>query len=68
MKVGDLVRCGPSWSEGIIVGFNKKGEGGKDYVHILVDGSVGVYLSFGVEVVDEGRRYRQVETKQPVQE
>jgi hypothetical protein len=25
-------------------------------------------LSFGVEVVDEGRRHCQVETKQPVQE
>lgn len=68
MNVGDLVRCGPSWSEGIVVGFNEKGEGGKDYVHVLVDGSVGVYLSFGVEVVDEGRRHCQVETKQPVQE
>ena len=56
MKVGDLVLCKASsgWPErtGIVVGFNEKGEGGKDFVHILVDNQVRICMSFDVFVVN----------------
>ena len=58
MKIGDLVVCYSKSSSditkpspGIVVGFNKKGEGGKDFVHILVNGTIGVYLSYDVELL-----------------
>ena len=65
MKVGDLVMCYshppggvqfpiPS-SEGLIVGFGKKGEGGKDYVHVLISGKVQVFMRHAVEVINESR-------------
>ena len=61
MKVGDLVR-GHSTVDfahvefGIIVGFNKRGEGGKDFVHVLCpDGQVAIFNSFDIEVVREAR-------------
>tara|TARA_E500000331_G_scaffold199818_1_gene191924 strand:- start:302 stop:493 length:192 start_codon:yes stop_codon:yes gene_type:complete len=61
MKVGDLVSWWPkSRSEntptkvqGVIVGFNKKGEGGQDFVHVLHDGSIVVLMCFDVEVINE---------------
>ena len=60
MKVGDLVRCWPYGSfemspchTGVIIGFNKKGEGGKEIVHILYDNKVMTFLSFNVEVIHE---------------
>lgn len=57
MKVGDLVRCNRGgdelglWVEGLVVGFALKGEGGRDFVHILVDGEVEVFMSFNIEVI-----------------
>ena len=58
MKIGDLVKCRPQAlspisveSMGVIVGFNKKGEGGKDFVHVLCDGHIYVLLSFTVDVI-----------------
>ena len=58
MKIGDLVVCYPNGSPdiataatGIVVGFNKKGEGGKDFVHILANGTVGIYLSYDIELL-----------------
>ena len=55
MKVGNLVICQrhseTNWHEGLIVGFGTKGEGGKDYVHVLIDGNVEVFMRFNVEVV-----------------
>lgn len=37
---------------GIIIGFNKKGEGGKQFVHVLVaDGTIMMFNSFDVEVI-----------------
>tara|TARA_A200000159_G_scaffold49127_1_gene45315 strand:- start:4007 stop:4180 length:174 start_codon:yes stop_codon:yes gene_type:complete len=56
MKAGDIVRVprGPAgWTEGLIVGFGEKGEGGKDYVKVLVDGNIEIYMSFNIEVIDE---------------
>ena len=61
MKVGDLVSWWPkSRSEntptkvqGVIVGFNKKGEGGQDFVHVLHDGNIVVLMRFDVEVINE---------------
>ena len=59
MKVGDLVivKESPERPEqkGVIVGFNKKGEGGKDYVHVLVEGDVLVFMKFTVEKIIESR-------------
>jgi len=62
MKVGDIVTCQHAhptfegvWCEGLIVGFGAKGEGGKDYVHVLVDGKVEVFMRFNVEVINENR-------------
>ena len=62
MKVGDLVRGyqqlpGPAIEciQGLVVGFNEKGEGGKDYVHVLSAGEVHVYMRINLEVVSENR-------------
>ena len=58
MKLGDLVICWPRGNssmgdaqKGIIVGFNEKGEGGKEFVHVLCEGSILVFMSFDIEVV-----------------
>ena len=66
MKIGDLVEIWTTSSDAIrrstdkfkekkcvIVGFNKKGEGGKDYVHVLIDGEVCVFMKFAIEVINE---------------
>lgn len=72
MKVGDLVKAWSTvarvkvndktaeslkqFQMGIIVGFNKKGEGGKDFVHVLAeDGTVMMFNSYDIEVVNESR-------------
>lgn len=63
MKVGDLVRWWPKALssetpvkvQGIIVGFNEKGEGGKDFVHVLHDGAILVLMAFDVEVINASR-------------
>ena len=54
MKVGDMVHSrviGNSWETGIIVGFNEKGEGGKDFVHVLVNGEIIVCMFFDLLVL-----------------
>tara|TARA_Y100000592_G_scaffold32435_1_gene51535 strand:+ start:1606 stop:1794 length:189 start_codon:yes stop_codon:yes gene_type:complete len=60
MRIGDLVRCWrwgiPEMSEmslGVIVGFNEKGEGGKDFVHVFVGDEVIIFMHFDVEVINE---------------
>lgn len=58
MKPGDIVRVQVGigiWRTGPVVGFNQKGEGGKDFVHILIDGKVDIFMSYSVEVVNETR-------------
>ena len=59
MKIGDIVLCPRGkndWVEGLIVGFGLKGEGGKAYVHCLIDGNIEIYMSFNIqEVHDEDR-------------
>ena len=57
MKIGDLVmwRRGGTSVKGIIVGFNKKGEGGKEFIHVLVDGEIQVFMEFDLEVIGENR-------------
>ena len=58
MKIGDLVICQRHHPlppvKGPIVGFNKKGEGGKEYVHILIDGKIEVFMRFMVEILNKG--------------
>ena len=34
--------------QGIVVAFNEKGEGGKDFIHVLIDGTVGAYFKESV--------------------
>ena len=67
MKFGDIVQpalkdTGWYWSggdefgikqqSGIIVGFNKKGEGGQDYVHVLKpDGMIEVFIAAALVVI-----------------
>ena len=54
MQPGDIVRIQVAvgiWRAGPIVGFNQKGEGGKEFVHILIDGKVDVFMRHSVEVV-----------------
>ena len=54
MKVGDLVTC-HRFGRGVVVGFNKPGEGGKDFIHVLCEtGEVIVFMSFDVEVLSSG--------------
>ena len=60
MKKGDLVIVYPKFNVGpdncgVIVGFNEKGEGGKDFVHVLIEGYVEIFMSFDLEVIDESR-------------
>jgi len=55
MKIGDIVRYNTATSlnvTGIVIGFNKKGEGGKDFTHILRDnGAVEIRMSHILEVL-----------------
>lgn len=55
MKIGDLVECRiswtDSWKEGLVVGFGLKGEGGKDYVYVLIDCGIEVFMWFNVVVI-----------------
>ena len=41
---------------GLVIGFNKKGEGGKDYVHLLINGDIIVTLRFNVERINKKRK------------
>lgn len=59
MKVGDLVECFKLCTDrravrGVIVGFNEKGEGGKDFVHVLCEGTVHIFMSFDISVIKQG--------------
>ena len=52
MKTGDLLVVTTKekqWEYGILIGFNKKGEGGKDFVHVFVDRQIRIYLRHEVE-------------------
>ncbi len=58
MKLGDLVECFKICKDrrsvrGVIVGFNEKGEGGKDFVHVLCEGKIYVFLAFDVHVINK---------------
>lgn len=52
LELGDVVSCQRYASKpdciGTIVAFNKKGEGGKEYVHVLIAGSIEVFMHFDV--------------------
>ena len=58
MKIGDLAEVCldtgdlyPRPAYGLIVGFNKKGLGGKEYVHLYVNGNCEVFLKFEIKLV-----------------
>ena len=56
MKIGDLVECFGKCKDrrsvrGVVVAFNEKGEGGKDFVHVLCEGEIHVFMNFDVSVI-----------------
>ena len=57
MEIGDLVLCHPSGitiGHGIVIGFGKKGEGGKDFIDVLLwNGEIMTLMFFDVEVLNE---------------
>ena len=60
-KIGDLVRFYPNRPSpceklGVIVGFNKKGEGGQDFVHILCGSKIYVIMYYDVDFLKEGKK------------
>ena len=61
MKIGDLVKChgvlGLSKTViGTIIGFNEQGEGGKDFVHVLYNGEIQVFMEFDIEVINSSKK------------
>ena len=58
MKVGDLVIYrgrGATNGIGPIVAFNKKGDGGSDFVHVFVDGTIQIYMHFDIEILSDNK-------------
>jgi|TARA_R110000823_G_scaffold148191_1_gene278856 hypothetical protein len=52
VKVGDLVSVlTGNIGKGLIVGFNKRGEGGKHFVHVLSDNKVNIIFYIDIEVI-----------------
>ena len=62
VKVGDLVIAwqwqadAPGDMPGIIIGFNKKGEGGQHYVHVWIDGAVQVYRFDDLKIIRKSNK------------
>ena len=52
IKVGDLVRSVINGVTGVVVGFNEKGEGGQDFVHLLVDGDIIICMAWDVQTIE----------------
>ena len=58
MKIGDLVEIFGNYTDerrqvrGIIVSFNKRGEGGKEFVHVLCEGEVHIFMDFDIKVIN----------------
>jgi hypothetical protein len=50
--VGDIVCSAIHQITGVVIGYNEKGEGGKDFVHVLVDGEIVVCMFFDLHVVN----------------
>ncbi len=55
IRVGDLVHSVIKNVTGIVVGFNEKGEGGQDFVHVLVNGDIIVCMSWDTRVIDPNK-------------
>ena len=58
MKIGDLVDCANvsidrSFEIGLVVGFNKKGEGGKGFVHVFILGQIHILQDFNLRDINE---------------
>jgi len=52
VRVGDIVCSAIHQITGVVIGYNEKGEGGKDFVHVLVDGEIVVCMFFDLHVVN----------------
>ena len=52
LKLGDLVCSVINGVTGVVVGFNEKGEGGQDFVHILVNGDIIVCMAWDVQTIE----------------
>ena len=62
MEIGDVVVCQESGMlhphqprQGLVVGFNKQGEGGQDFVHVLIDNEVIMFMHFDLRVINGSR-------------
>ena len=58
MRIGDLVKVYSipgydSFSVGIIMRFNKRGEGGKEFIHVYLSTGIGVFMIHDIEVINE---------------
>ena len=52
LKVGDLVCSVINGVSGVVIGFNEKGEGGQDFVHLLVNGEVIVCMAWDLYTME----------------
>ncbi len=50
MQIGDLVET-PHDGQGMIIGFNQPGEGGKQHVHVLVSGTRIEYMVWELTII-----------------
>ena len=55
VKLGDLVCSVINGVTGVVVGFNEKGEGGQDFVHVLVNGDIIICMSWDTQVIDPSK-------------
>jgi|SaaInlStandDraft_1057018.scaffolds.fasta_scaffold548781_2 hypothetical protein len=55
MHLGDLVSIKRYHNRepltGLVVGFNEAEDGGKEFVHILTEGRIQIFMHFDVEVI-----------------
>lgn len=60
MKIGDLVLCHPSGisvGHGVIIDFAGKGDGGKDFVDVLLsNGEIMTFMFFDIEVINDNSK------------
>ncbi len=62
IEIGDLVECymGPGqYTCGVVVGFNKKGEGGRNIVHVLCNDIIEIMMHYDIRRIGE-EWYREI--------
>ena len=60
MKPGDLVNVKRYHNlaplTGLVIGFNEIEDGGKEFIHILAEGRIQIFMHYDVKVINESRR------------